>query len=235
MKLSNDFVREVALADSKVGRKYSDGHGFYLHVTRFSKYWRMAYRVAGKQNTLALGVYPEVSLDEARMKSKDARDLLARGVDPSLHRKATKRTQQYAVTGLRPRHPGAVLQEVVLPGLSISMESLADLLNLAVEHMEQLLNEQSPMTCHIALKLEQLLLVKAETWMTMQQSIDLWDARTELQRMQDIGRSLQMRNLLFTPNQRSGRFDAANLEQIAKATVLGKVILRLNGYSKTES
>ena len=48
MKLTDDFVSEVPLADSKAGRKYTDGHGFYLHVKAAGKYWRMSYRYAGK-------------------------------------------------------------------------------------------------------------------------------------------------------------------------------------------
>ncbi|WP_289241884.1 integrase arm-type DNA-binding domain-containing protein [Delftia sp.] len=48
------------------GSKHSDGHGLYLHVKESGKYWRMAYRFAGKQKTLALGVYPTVGLARAR-------------------------------------------------------------------------------------------------------------------------------------------------------------------------
>ncbi len=191
MKLTDDFVQDVAPTESKSVRKCSDGHGLVLLVKASGKYWRLNYSFAGKRNTLALGVYPAVSLDEARMKCKNARALLTGGVDPSLHRKEAKR----AVQGLRPRHPGALLRDVVLPGLSIPTESFADLLNLAVEHMEQLLNEHSPMTCPIALKLEQLLLVKAEIWMTMQQAVELWDARTELQRVKNFGTRLKLQDL----------------------------------------
>lgn len=51
------------------------------------------------------------------------------------------------------------------------------------------------MTCPIALKLEQLLLVKAEIWMTMQQAVELWDARTELQRVKNFGTRLKLQDL----------------------------------------
>lgn len=47
--------------------KMTDGGGLYLLVeTKGSKYWRLAYRYAGKQKTLALGVYPTVSLADVR-------------------------------------------------------------------------------------------------------------------------------------------------------------------------
>jgi hypothetical protein len=64
--------------------KLSDGRGLHLLVTpNGGKYWRLAYRFAGKQKLLALGVYPEVSLERARGKRESARKLLADGVDDS--------------------------------------------------------------------------------------------------------------------------------------------------------
>jgi integrase len=55
-----------------------------------SKLWRLAYRFAGKQKTLAIGVYPTVSLEEARRYRDEAKKLLARSIDPSVQRKADK-------------------------------------------------------------------------------------------------------------------------------------------------
>src|SRR5262249_8637003 len=55
-----------------------------------SKLWRLAYRFAGKQKTLALGVYPAVSLGEARRHRDEAKKLLARSIDPSMERRADK-------------------------------------------------------------------------------------------------------------------------------------------------
>jgi integrase len=59
---------------------------------RSSKLWRLAYRFAGKQKTLALGVYPAVSLEDARRQRDEAKKLLARSIDPSVQRKADKQT-----------------------------------------------------------------------------------------------------------------------------------------------
>jgi integrase len=65
--------------------------GLYLLVkTNDSKYWRLKYRFAGKEKTLALGVYPEVSLAEAREARDKARKLLRDGSDPSVERKKQK-------------------------------------------------------------------------------------------------------------------------------------------------
>lgn len=61
----------------------SDGRGLHLQVKPSgSKYWRYSYRFAGHQHTLALGVYPRVSLKQARNKLDEARKLLDDGKDP---------------------------------------------------------------------------------------------------------------------------------------------------------
>jgi len=48
-----------------------------------ARLWRLAYRFAGKQKLLAFGVYPTISLADARQGRDDAKRLLAAGVDPS--------------------------------------------------------------------------------------------------------------------------------------------------------
>ena len=81
MKLSDAAVRN-AKANGKV-QKLSDGGGLYLHVTATgSKLWRMAYRFEGKQKLLSFGAYPAVSLKDARHRRDDARESLAKGIDP---------------------------------------------------------------------------------------------------------------------------------------------------------
>lgn len=65
-------------------QRLSDGGGLYLHVApNGGRYWRYNYRFEGKQKTLALGVYPDVSLVKARDRHKEARRLLVDGTDPS--------------------------------------------------------------------------------------------------------------------------------------------------------
>jgi len=71
--------------------KIADEKGMYVLVAKSgSKYFRMDYRFAGKRKTLALGVYPETSLKEARDKRDAARKLLDGDIDPSANRKAKK-------------------------------------------------------------------------------------------------------------------------------------------------
>ena len=76
----------------KKPRKLSDGGGLYLEVMPTgSKYWRLKYRIAGKEKRLAIGVYPEVSLKEAREKRDEAKKLIREGIDPSQAKKEQKR------------------------------------------------------------------------------------------------------------------------------------------------
>ena len=70
--------------------KLADGAGLYLDIQPSGKYWRMKYRFDGKEKTLALGVYPDVSLKLARERRTEAREQIADGVDPNEARKAQK-------------------------------------------------------------------------------------------------------------------------------------------------
>lgn len=71
--------------------KLSDSGGLYLLVrTTGAKLWRMNYRFAGKQKSLALGVYPTITLADARERRDAARKLLANGADPSVTRRLEK-------------------------------------------------------------------------------------------------------------------------------------------------
>lgn len=89
MALSDTAIRNTKPADKPV--KMTDGDGLYLLVQPSgAKWWRFDYRFAGKRKTLSMGVYPDVSLKQAREKREDARKLVAAGIDPSEHRKATK-------------------------------------------------------------------------------------------------------------------------------------------------
>jgi integrase len=63
--------------------KLSDGEGMYLLVTSTGKYWRFDYRFLAKRKTLAIGVYPTISLSDARERRNEARKSLANNVDPS--------------------------------------------------------------------------------------------------------------------------------------------------------
>ena len=71
--------------------RIADAKGMYLEVTPAGgKYWRMKYRFGGKEKRLALGVYPDVSLAQARERCSLARKHLANGVDPGVMKQASK-------------------------------------------------------------------------------------------------------------------------------------------------
>ncbi|GKS70226.1 Integrase [Nitrosomonas sp. PY1] len=76
--------------------KVSDGGGLYLLINTTGKYWRLNYRFAGKQKTLAVGVYPAVSLIDARKKRDEAKVLLAKDIDPSVTKALNKRAARTA-------------------------------------------------------------------------------------------------------------------------------------------
>jgi integrase len=93
MALTDTFAKNIKPSGAPAGDKHTDGQGLYLLVKPVGKYWRLNYRFAGKQKTLALGVYPAVTLAKARQRRDKARELLADGVDPSTAKREEKRTR----------------------------------------------------------------------------------------------------------------------------------------------
>ena len=87
-------LTDIKIKTAKSGQKpykLTDGEGMFLYIhPSGSKYWRLKYRFAGKEKLLALGVYPEISLLEARQKRTEAKALLVSGIDPSERRKEQK-------------------------------------------------------------------------------------------------------------------------------------------------
>lgn len=89
----------MALTDAKIraakpevkSYKLTDSAGLHLLIhPNGSRYWRLRYRHQGKEKTLALGIYPTVSLSDARNKRDNARKLIAEGIDPTEKKRAEK-------------------------------------------------------------------------------------------------------------------------------------------------
>lgn len=79
---------------SHKSKKLTDGGGLYLLVTpKGSKYWRYDYRFAKKRKTLAIGVWPDIFVQDARERHQRARRLLALGTDPIDEKKKLKQAQ----------------------------------------------------------------------------------------------------------------------------------------------
>ncbi|PIR01265.1 MAG: integrase [Nitrospinae bacterium CG11_big_fil_rev_8_21_14_0_20_45_15] len=93
MPLTNTEIRN-AKPETKA-RKLFDERGLFLLVTpKGGKWWRFKYRFEGKEKQLSLGVYPDVSLKDARDRRDEARKLVANGIDPSENRKAKKAARE---------------------------------------------------------------------------------------------------------------------------------------------
>lgn len=74
--------------------RITDEKGLYLEVAPSGgKWWRFKYRFEGKEKRLSLGVYPDISLKEARQKRDEFRKQVANGIDPSDTRKTEKITE----------------------------------------------------------------------------------------------------------------------------------------------
>lgn len=93
MALADTFVKQVKHTGKPTGDKHTDGGGMYLLVKASGKYWRMDYTHNSKRKTLALGVYPAISLAAARKRREKAREQLAHEVDPGVAKREDKQAQ----------------------------------------------------------------------------------------------------------------------------------------------
>ena len=97
MSLNDTFIKNSTRYSGRPsGDKHSDGGGLYLHVTAAGKYWRMNYRLYGKQKTLSLGVYPSISLAQARKGRDEAKKLIAQSIDPSTAKQEARQADKLA-------------------------------------------------------------------------------------------------------------------------------------------
>jgi len=96
--MKQDKLTGTAIKEAKPGAKQfklSDGGGLYLLVhSNGSKYWRFDFRFEGKQKSSSLGVWPEVSLVEARSRRNEAKLKIREGINP-IQEKKKKSAQQH--------------------------------------------------------------------------------------------------------------------------------------------
>ena len=89
MPLNDTTLRALKPADKP--QKLFDGHGLFMLVsTNGTKAWRLKYRFMGKEKLISLGIYPTVSLKDARERAAAARKDIENGIDPSAKRKLEK-------------------------------------------------------------------------------------------------------------------------------------------------
>ena len=103
--MPSNLLTDVKLRQAKCPKgqsvlKLHDGEGLYLWVfPNGSKYWRMRYWIEGKEKLSALGVYPQVTLNQARSRRVKMQRQLADGLDPAVARKAEKHARMMAAEG----------------------------------------------------------------------------------------------------------------------------------------
>lgn len=97
MPLSNTKLASIRPKDKPL--RVTDEKGLFLLVNpNGSMYWRIRYRLAGREKSLSLGVYPDVGLKEARAERDVIRDMLAKGMDPSACRKAEQAAEMASLS-----------------------------------------------------------------------------------------------------------------------------------------
>ena len=75
----------------------------------------------------------------------------------------------------RPTHPGAILREDILSELKLSQTALAKRLGVSRRTISQIVNEQRPITADMAIRLSRFLGTTPDSWLSMQQAVDIWD------------------------------------------------------------
>jgi hypothetical protein len=113
--------------------KLSDGGGLQLWITPDgAKRWRLAYRLAGAQKSLAIGVYPATGLQMAREARKDAKRLLADGQDPAFVKKLAKATKATASANTFEAIAAELLDKKRREGKAGTIKSIAYRIGLAI-------------------------------------------------------------------------------------------------------
>lgn len=98
--MAKHILKDISIRTAKSeakDKRLNDGEGLYLLVKpNGSKWWRFDYSIEGKRKTLSVGVYPAVSLADARARAAEARATVAAGSDPSESRKESREAKQLA-------------------------------------------------------------------------------------------------------------------------------------------
>ena len=100
---TNRLTDKAVRAAKHQGKDYklSDGEGMFVHVTRAGRYWRLKFRLHGKERLMSLGTYPSTSLAAARERRAEARALIAEGINPVEHRRSRQAAEAAQALTLR--------------------------------------------------------------------------------------------------------------------------------------
>lgn len=91
-------------------------------------------------------------------------------------------TETLRHAGLEPKHPGALLRDVVLPSLDLSISAMAARLGVTRQTLHRILAEKTAVTPEMALRLGKLCGNGPNLWLRMQEAYDLWHAERALRR-----------------------------------------------------
>ena len=83
----------------------------------------------------------------------------------------------------RPTHPGAILREDVLPALKMTQTELAERLGVSRLSVSELLHEKRALSPEMAARIARLLRTTPESWLRMQEAVDLWEIRRQPARL----------------------------------------------------
>lgn len=113
--MSKHKLKDISIRNAKPENKdyrLSDGNGLYLIVkSDGAKWWRLDYTFDEKRKTISIGVYPRISLSDARRKTEEAHNQIDNGINPSELRKQIKANKKQA-------KENAILSEKGLPLLN---------------------------------------------------------------------------------------------------------------------
>ncbi|MCC2666318.1 MAG: family transcriptional regulator [Gammaproteobacteria bacterium] len=100
-------------------------------------------------------------------------------------KKTAKKQNTLRSKKLKPTHPGAILREDVLPELNMTQGDIAKALGVSRRTVSQILKEHRPITLDMAKRLERFLGTSAESWLKMQNALDLWVLEQDNQRARE--------------------------------------------------
>lgn len=86
----------------------------------------------------------------------------------------------------RPTHPGEILREDVLPALGMTQTEFAKRLGVSRLTISDLLHEKRVMTPEMAARVAKLLNTTPDSWLRMQQAVDLWEVAQKPERLASI-------------------------------------------------
>lgn len=86
----------------------------------------------------------------------------------------------------RPTHPGTLLREDVLPALGMTQTEFAKRLDVSRLTVSELLHEKRGLTPEMAMRVGKLLNTSPESWLRMQEAVDLWEIRQQPEKLKSI-------------------------------------------------